>query len=130
VIARANGCLPHNKLRLPYISSPKTYTPDFLLPVGDRKFLLIECKGLLTSEERTKYKAVQNCYPTIAAKLGTDFVELVFIFQNSKGKLNPKNPNSKTYGEWATSEGFRWTDSPYFPDEWFQDDLYTSVEIA
>jgi phage I-like protein len=73
----------------------------------------------LTESDRSKYKAVKANYMTIAERLETDEVELVFVFQKGDGRLNPKNPNSSTYMQWAKQQGFRAIDTPFFPDEWF-----------
>jgi hypothetical protein len=123
-VSQANGRLAHNKVRVPYVRKPATYTPDFLIALPG-KFLMIEVKGLLTESDRAKYKAVRDAYPQIATYLGVRQVELVFVFQNGAGRLNPKNPNSLTYLQWAKQQGFRAIDEPFFPDVWFEED-YTA----
>lgn len=119
-VSYANGSIPHNKVRVSYVTDPRRYTPDFILRIDDDKAVLVEVKGLLTSDERTKYVQVKKNYQYLAQQLGVKEVELVFIFQNASNKVNPKVKNSKKYGEWATVNGFRWTDEPFIPDDWFE----------
>jgi len=121
-VSYANGSISHNKQKVPYVRKPAMYTPDFLL-THPTKTIMVEVKGLLTEADRAKYKAVRDNYPQIAKHLGVNEVELVFVFQNGAGRLNPKNPNSLTYLQWAKQQGFRAIDEPFFPDEWFEEDL-------
>lgn len=86
-------------------ASNHKYTPDFFLPNG----IIIEAKGYLTSEDRTKMKLVKASNP---------FLDIRFIFQRSINKLNKKSPT--TYGDWATKYGFPFAEK-IIPDAWLQE---------
>lgn len=122
-ISQANGRVPHSKVKVRYVARPKTYNPDFTFCFtkddGSTKLLLIEAKGVLTSDERTKYKSIKSCYASIAKDLGVSEVELVFLFANGHMRLTQANTASQTYLEWCEAQGFRAATGPYFPDEWF-----------
>lgn len=81
------------------------YTPDFILPNG----IIIEAKGYLTSEDRTKMKQVKASNP---------FSDIRFVFQRATNKLNKKSPT--TYGDWATKYGFPFAER-LVPDAWIQE---------
>jgi hypothetical protein len=49
----------------------RKYTPDFILPNG----VIIEAKGLFTSEDRRKHKEIKEQHPEL---------EIRFVFENSK----------------------------------------------
>jgi hypothetical protein len=86
----------------------RTYTPDFR--IGD---MFIETKGWLRPEDRTKMKAIKKAHPEL---------DIRFVFQNAKAKLNNKRPKSKTYAQWAEQYGFPWAHGE-IPNEWIQEAL-------
>lgn len=81
------------------------YHPDFVLPNG----IIIETKGYFLSKDRTKHLWIKKQYPNI---------DLRFVFNNSKAKLNK---NSKTsYGDWCDKHGFKYADKT-IPLTWFKE---------
>ncbi len=118
-VAIANGRPEHNKIKIVYTPRPRTYNPDFIYEFDD-KVLMVEVKGLLTEDDRSKYLSIKENYDSIAKDLSVGSVELVFVFQRGDAKLNPKNKGSISYLEWARRSGFRACTGPYFPDEWFE----------
>lgn len=67
-----------------------TYTPDFILDNG----IIIEYKGRLTAQDRTKLVAVRKSNPTV-------HIKLLFGSDNKLAKNN-----NKRYSQWATENGF------------------------
>ena len=81
------------------------YTPDFVLPNG----IIIEAKGYLTSEDRSKMRLVKDSNP---------FLDIRFVFGRAGNKLNKKSPT--TYADWATKYGFPWAEK-LVPHDWIQE---------
>lgn len=82
-----------------------TYTPDFLLHSGG---ILIEAKGYLTPQDRTKMIAVKEQNPNL---------DIRFVFANASNKLSKRSKT--TYGDWADRNGFKWSDKT-IPKEWIK----------
>ena len=77
--------------RIAYVGKVQHYTPDFILPNG----IVIESKGYFTSADRAKHLLIKQMYPSL---------DLRFIFQNPKNRLNKKSKT--TYGDWCSQHGF------------------------
>lgn len=77
--------------RITYIGKIQHYTPDFILPNG----IVIESKGYFTSADRAKHLLIKQQHPSL---------DLRFIFQNPKNRLNKKSKT--TYGDWCSQHGF------------------------
>ena len=77
--------------RIAYVGKVQHYTPDFILPNG----IVIESKGYFTSADRAKHLLIKQQHP---------FLDLRFIFQNPKNRLNKKSKT--TYGDWCSQHGF------------------------
>lgn len=82
------------------------YIPDFVLPNG----VLVETKGRLTSEDRTKMLNVKRDNPE---------ADIRFLFQRANRHIT-KSPNSMTYEQWAEKHNFRWSVGDNIPEEWFE----------
>jgi hypothetical protein len=83
--------------RIPFTQPAKkrTYTPDFKLREG----VYIECKGLLSAEDRAKMVWVRDQHPDLT---------FYILFQNASVKI--RKGSKKTYGDWADDVGFEWAD--------------------
>ena len=96
--------------RIPFTQPAKkrTYCPDFKLREG----VYIECKGLFTSEDRSKLIWFKEQHPEITVYL---------LFQNAKVKL--RKGSTTTYGDWADKNGFEWHDfkDGTIPRGWYSD---------
>jgi len=90
---------------LPYVLH-HNYIPDFYIPTTN---IYIEAKGKLTPADRTKMLAVKKQYPDL---------DIRFVFMRGANRLTSK-PKSKTYLEWAESNGFKAADGE-IPDEWLK----------
>lgn len=81
------------------------YTPDFCLPNG----ILIETKGLFTSEDRQKHRVIAARHPGL---------DIRFVFGNAYARLNKQSPT--TYAKWAETYGFQWAHREV-PAAWLQE---------
>lgn len=84
-----------------WVPKTKKYLPDFVLKNG----IVIEAKGRLTQQDRTKLLAVKEQYPEIDLRL-------VFMYDN---KLSRESPTR--YSEWAEKHGFKYA-MKRIPKEW------------
>ena len=82
----------------------RTYTPDFILPNG----IIIEAKGLFTTNDRRKHLAVKKQHPNL---------DIRFVFENSRRKLS-KGAKS-TYASWCERHKFMYADR-VIPEEWLK----------
>jgi hypothetical protein len=87
--------------RIPYLSQSK-YIPDFILPNG----IIIEAKGRLTQEDRSKMRKVKEQHPDL---------DIRFIFTRSSARLS--KTSKTTYAEWCHKYGFPFADK-VVPLEW------------
>lgn len=87
------------------------YQPDFRLPNG----ILVEAKGQLDVWDRRKMVAVKAARPDL---------DIRFVFQNARTRLSR---HGKTYGEWATSQGFPFAEGA-IPTEWWTEKGLSKVE--
>jgi hypothetical protein len=78
-------------------SIESTYTPDWTL-AND---VLVEYKGKMTDQTRTKLLAVKRCNPDR---------RVCIVFERATNKLSSR-PNSWRYWEWAEKNGFEWSES-------------------
>lgn len=94
------------EVKLKYVipASVHTYTPDFELPNG----ILVETKGRFLAVDRAKHLYVHLQHPEL---------DIRFIFQNPNARLNPKNPTSTTYAQWADKHGIKWAKG-LIPVQW------------
>jgi hypothetical protein len=91
----------YEKVKLPY-SIPHTYNPDFQLANG----IIVEGKGLFTSEDRTKHLAVKKQHPHL---------DIRFVFTRSASTLY--KGSKSTYATWCEKHGFKYADK-LIPPEW------------
>ena len=83
----------------------RTYTPDFVLTNG----IIIETKGLFTSDDRRKHLEVQKQHPTL---------DIRFVFYNSKAKLS--KTSKTTYGMWCDKNNIKYYDR-IVPLSWLEE---------
>jgi len=90
----------------------RTYTPDYELDNG----IIIEAKGLFSSEDRSKHLAVKKQHPEL---------DIRFVFSNANAKLYK---GAKTrYFEWCEKHGFKWSHRT-IPQEWLEEPGSVSPE--
>lgn len=95
-------------------ASSHKYTPDFILDNG----IIIEAKGYLTSEDRTKMKLVKESNPEL---------DIRFVFQRCSNKLNKKSPT--TYAMWAAKYGFPCAER-FIPHEWTREPSKAQLPVS
>lgn len=91
----------YEKVKLPY-QIEHTYNPDFNAKNG----IIIECKGLFTSEDRSKHLAVKKQHPGIDVR---------FVFSRSNSPLY--KGSKSTYAMWCQKHGYPYADK-LIPAEW------------
>lgn len=89
--------------RIPYMKEAK-YIPDFILPSG----IIIEAKGRLTQEDRSKMRLVKKHNPEL---------DIRFVFTRSSAKIS--KTSKTTYGQWCEKYGFPYSDK-VIPKEWLE----------
>lgn len=82
------------------------YTPDFVLTKKDGTEMIIETKGLFTTEDQHKVQFALQQNP------GLDFR---MVFQNSNGKIY--KGSKTTYGDWCDKRGIKWAHKE-MPESW------------
>lgn len=97
--------------QLLFYETAHTYTPDFHVETASGGSILIEAKGYFTAADRTKLLAVREANPDADIRL---------LFQNAKARLT-RARGSKSYGEWATSKGFKWAQGTSVPAAWINE---------
>lgn len=97
----------YESIKIKYIrpASPRTYTPDFLLPNG----IIVETKGRFTSADRMKHLWIRDEHPDI---------DIRFVFMNSNNTLN--RSSTTTYADWCKAKGFKYADKEV-PKEWIKE---------
>jgi predicted nuclease of restriction endonuclease-like RecB superfamily len=90
-----------------YQYEPQKYTPDFDVYRGDDK-IHIEYKGKLDYDTRKKLLAIRNSNPDM---------EIILVFEKANNKI--KKGSKTTYGMWAESKGFKWSEQE-FKEEWIK----------
>lgn len=99
----------YEESRFPY-ETPHVYTPDFSLPGK----VYVECKGYFPAIDRKKLLAVKRANPDLDIRI---------LFQDASRTLLPRNraPTSRTYGQWATANGFIWAEGRVPPRSWVRE---------
>lgn len=100
----------YEPIKLEYALPGRRYCPDFrLVRNGNLCAFLVEVKGWLRPEDRTKMIAVRDQHPEC---------DIRFIFVNANKTLSKKSKT--TYGMWATKHGFKWAET-IIPKEWLEE---------
>ena len=81
------------------------YLADFLLENG----IIIEAKGMFTSDDRKKHLYIKEQYPQL---------DIRFVFMNAKNKLSKRSKT--TYGMWCDKNKFLYADR-CIPQEWIEE---------
>ena len=89
------------KLRYVRPASNHTYTPDFVLDNG----IIIETKGLFSTEDRQKHILVKAQHPDRDIRL---------VFSNAHAKI--AKGSKTTYAMWADHNGIPWAHRTIPPD--------------
>lgn len=85
--------------KIPYTLT-KYYIPDWSRPPIDKvPGIHIEYKGYLRPQDQVKMKAVKRQNPDL---------NICIVFQDASKKI--RKGSKTTYGEWATKNGFPWTE--------------------
>lgn len=79
-----------------------TYTPDFILPNG----IIVETKGLWTSEDRTKHLLIRAQHPELDVRL---------CFMNASNKI--RKGSKTTYAKYCEQKGIKYCDKT-IPKSW------------
>jgi hypothetical protein len=90
----------------PKVYQRRYYTPDFILENGIR----LECKGRLTSADRSKLVAVKLQHPQI---------DLRMLF-GANNKIDKNRP--KRYSDWASENGIKFA-IKVVPESWLKKKL-------
>lgn len=96
---------PLNLIRYVKPETKHRYLADFLLENG----IIIEAKGMFTSDDRKKHLYIQEQYPQL---------DIRFVFMNAKNKLSKRSKT--TYGMWCDKNGFLYADKA-IPQEWIEE---------
>lgn len=83
----------HEGVKLPYVQPTKnrTYIADFVLSNG----IVVETKGVFSSEDRAKMKIIRAAYPDI---------DIRFVFSRAAATLTKQSLT--THAKWAEDHGF------------------------
>ena len=100
----------YESLKVSYMREA-TYTPDFILPNG----IIVETKGLWTSEDRTKHLLIREQHPELDVRL---------CFQNASNKL--RKGSKTTYAMWCEKKGIKYCDKT-IPKTWLNTRKSTRV---
>jgi hypothetical protein len=71
--------------------------------------MIIETKGLFSTEDRKKMKLVKAQHPTLDIRL---------VFSNARAKIAKGSPT--TYAKWAETNGFKWAHR-VIPQDWLKE---------
>jgi hypothetical protein len=93
------------KLAFTEPAKARTYTPDFALPNG----IVIESKGLFTTEDRQKMRIIRETYPDL---------DIRFVFSNARQRIS--KTSKTTYAMWAEKYGYPWAHKEIPPD-WLEE---------
>ena len=100
------------KVRFTPPSKTTYYTPDIVLANG----IMIECKGVFESKDRTKHLAIKAAHPQL---------DIRFVFSRSSSPLY--KGSDTTYAMWCEDNGFPYADK-LIPQEWLEECPGTSLE--
>lgn len=106
----------------------RKYTPDFVIdPVSLERIkkikdikdlegkIIIEAKGRLTLEDRTKMVCVKNSHPDLD-------IRFIFSYDNYVSPKGRKAKNGMKYSDWCTANGFPYHIGAEPPKSWFKVD--------
>ena len=91
----------YETVKLKYVKKA-TYTPDFILPNG----IIIEAKGLWTTEDRKKHLLVREQHPQLDIRL---------VFQSATNKI--RKGSNTTYAGWCEKKGIKYANK-LIPESW------------
>lgn len=95
----------YETLDIPYIKKPAKYKPDVLLPNG----IIVELKGHMPTEDRTKHRLVRAQHPDLDIRL---------VFSNPGTRISKQSKT--TYAKWADYVGIPWAGRTV-PDAWLRE---------
>lgn len=97
----------YESLKIKFVrpAETSTYTPDFILKNG----IIIESKGLFTSDDRKKHLIIQEQHPEL---------DIRFVFSNPNTKLSKMS--ATTYGAWCERHGFQYA-AKSIPVDWIRE---------
>jgi hypothetical protein len=101
------------KVRYTRPEKPTYYTPDVILPNG----ILVECKGVFESKDRTKHLLVKDQHPHL---------DIRFVFSRSSSPLY--KGSDTTYAMWCEDHGFKYADK-LVPQAWLEEPV-TQLALA
>lgn len=91
----------------------RSYIPDVTVYESyDKVKFRIEFKGWFPPEDVTKMRAVLRDNPD---------EDIRFVFGNANNKMPQQTKSYRTYGEWASYMGCKWSDKGIVPVEWFEE---------
>lgn len=93
------------RVRFTRPSKPTYYTPDIILPNG----ILVECKGVFESKDRTKHLAIKAEHPQL---------DIRFVFSRSSSPLY--KGSDTTYAMWCEEHDFKYADK-LIPQSWLEE---------
>lgn len=96
---------PLNVIRYTKPATRHRYLADFLLGNG----IIIEAKGMFTSQDRKKHLYIKQQYPDL---------DIRFVFMNAKNRLS--KTSKTTYAKWADNNGFLWAEKT-IPQAWIEE---------
>jgi len=94
-----------NRIRYIAPATKHLYLADFLLGNG----IIIEAKGLFTSDDRKKHLIIRDQWPIL---------DIRFLFMNSRNRLSKSSRT--TYGAWCDQKGFVYADKE-IPQSWLDE---------
>lgn len=94
----------YEKMKVSYLRQAN-YIPDFKLPSG----IIIEAKGRLTQEDRSKMRLVKKQNPEL---------DIRFVFSRSSARLS--KTSKTTYAVWCEKYGFPYADK-VIPNDWLKE---------
>lgn len=84
---------------IPWVSEPEPhkYNPDFKITTRTGKIIYVETKGMFELSDMKKHLAIQKQHPD---------KDIRFVFSNPNAWY--RAARTRSYGKWATSNGFKW----------------------
>lgn len=95
----------HFKVGYTVPASKHTYLPDILLRNG----IVIELKGLWTTEDRKKHRLIRAQHPDLDVRM---------VFSNAQARIAKKSPT--TYAKFAETHGMLWAHKT-IPEAWLSE---------
>lgn len=100
-LKRGGVSFQYESIKLEYTKTA-TYTPDFILPNG----IIIEAKGLWTTEDRKKHLLVREQHPQLDIRI---------VFQSATNKI--RKGSNTTYAGWCEKKGIKYANK-LIPEQW------------